>query len=220
VSGGPSRVASSRLRSRGRRSAGTGPRLLAAAAGLLVAVAVVQTLLAGVVAVKWALAFAALIALGELLRLNLPGDREAAPIGTACALAYALLIQVGTTPARHSALQVVAVTGIGMTLGVLPHLAVGRPARVSRMAARLICVACVAYIFRPLAGIKKSRKATGRENTMHKTAGICSGRTRAILMGGSMVAAMMTAMTRNAACQLVCAARSTSTVLARIDAVR
>ena len=61
-------------------------------------VAVVQTLLAGVVAVKWALAFAALIALGELLRLNLPGDREAAPIGTACALAYALLIGSGRCP--------------------------------------------------------------------------------------------------------------------------
>ena len=42
---------------------------------------------------------------------------------------------------------------IGMIIGALPHLAVGRPARVSGMAARLLCVACVAYIFRPLAGI-------------------------------------------------------------------
>ena len=41
---------------------------------------------------------------------------------------------------------------IGMIIGALPHLAVGRPARVSGMAARLLCVACVAYIFRPLAG--------------------------------------------------------------------
>ena len=41
---------------------------------------------------------------------------------------------------------------IGMIIGALPHLAVGRPARLSGMAARLLCVACVAYIFRPLAG--------------------------------------------------------------------
>jgi len=38
-----------------------------------------------------------------------------------------------------------------MIIGALPHLAVGRPARVSGMAVRLLCVACVAYIFRPLA---------------------------------------------------------------------
>ena len=141
-----------RLRTRARRPAGAGPRLLAAGTALLVVLAVVQTLLTGVVEVRWAIAFAALIALGELLRLNLPGDREAAPIGTACALAYALLIRVGPVPARHSALQVVAVTGIGMALGALPHLAVGRPARMASMAARLLAVAVAAFAFRPLAG--------------------------------------------------------------------
>src|SRR6266481_4211355 len=41
---------------------------------------------------------------------------------------------------------------IAIAFGALPHLAVGRPARVSGMAARLLCIACVAYIFRPLAG--------------------------------------------------------------------
>ena len=147
-----SRLVAPGLRAHPRRPAGTVPRLLAGAAGVLVVAAVVQTVLAGVVAVRWAIAFTALIALGELLRLNLPGDREAAPIGTACALAYALLIRVGPVPARHSALQVVAVTGIGMTLGALPHLAVGRPARLPSMAARLIAVAFAAFAFRPLAG--------------------------------------------------------------------
>jgi HD domain len=47
----------------------------------------------------------------------------------------------------------VTVATIGMIIGALPHLAVGRPARVSGMATRLLCVACVAHIFRPLAGI-------------------------------------------------------------------
>jgi len=39
-----------------------------------------------------------------------------------------------------------------MIVGALPHLAVGRPAKVSGMSIRLLCVACVAFIFRPLAG--------------------------------------------------------------------
>ena len=43
-------------------------------------------------------------------------------------------------------------TAIGMIIGALPHLAVGRPAKISGMAIRLLCVACVAFVFRPLAG--------------------------------------------------------------------
>jgi HD domain-containing protein len=38
-----------------------------------------------------------------------------------------------------------------MIVGALPHLAVGRPARLAGMAARLLAVACVAGVFRPLA---------------------------------------------------------------------
>ena len=146
------RLATTGLRARSRRPGGSGQRLFVAATGLAVAACIAQSVSAGVVAPRSAIAFAALIALGELLRLNLPGDREAAPIGTACALAYALLIRVGSVPARHSAFQVVAVTGIGMALGALPHLAVGRPARTAGMASRLLAVACAAFAFRPLAG--------------------------------------------------------------------
>ena len=146
------RLVTTGLRARARRPVGSGQGVLVGASGLLVVIAVAQTAMAGAVDVRDAIAFAALIALGELLRLNLPGDREAAPIGTAGALAYALLIRVGHLPARHSALQVVAVTGIGMIVGVLPHLAVGRPARMAGMASRLLAVACAAFVFRPLAG--------------------------------------------------------------------
>jgi hypothetical protein len=152
VSVSQDRLATTGLRARDRRSPGSGQRLLIAAAALLVAVSIVQTAVAGTVAIRDAIAFAALIALGELLRLTLPGDREAAPIGTAGALAYALLIRVGHVPARHSAFQVVAVAGIGMIVGALPHLAVGRPARLAGMASRLLAVACAAFAFRPLAG--------------------------------------------------------------------
>jgi HD domain len=130
----------------------SGQLLLVAAAGVWLVAAVAQTAAEGLKDPRIAIAFGALIAFGELLRLNLPGDRETAPIGFAGALAYALLIRVGTHVVQLSAEQVVTVATIGMIIGALPHLAVGRPARVSGMAARLLCVACVAYIFRPLAG--------------------------------------------------------------------
>ena len=73
------------------------------------------------------MAFGVLIALGELLRLALPGGREAAPIATAGAMAYALLMYVGGCPASPAALQVITVIAIAMTIGALPHMAAGRP---------------------------------------------------------------------------------------------
>jgi hypothetical protein len=129
----------------------SGQLVLVVAAGLVLVASVAQTAVGGLRDPRVALAFGVLIAFGEVLRLNLPGDRESAPIGLAGALAYALLIRVGTSAAHHSAEQVVTVTAIGMIVGALPHLAVGRPAKVSGMAIRLLCVACVAFIFRSLA---------------------------------------------------------------------
>jgi len=146
-------VAGRRYEPRGfpRQVLDSGQSLLVLFAALLLVAAVAQTAVAGVKGVSAALAFGALIAFGELLRLNLPGDREAAPIAAAGALAYALLLRVGDTPARHTAQQVIAVTAVGMIVGALPHLAVGRPARLPAMAARLLAVATVAAVFRPLA---------------------------------------------------------------------
>jgi HD domain len=132
-----------------RQAIDSGELLLVAGTGMLVAAAAAQTARVGLVQERTAFAFGALIALGELLRLTLPGDRETAPIASAGALAYALLLGVGGVPARQPALQVVAVAAVGMTVGALPHLAAGRPAGVSGMAARLIAVAGVALVFRP-----------------------------------------------------------------------
>ena len=137
----------------GWQSIDSGQLLLVAAAGVLLVAAVAQTAAAGLVQPRDALAFGALIALGELLRLSLPGDREAAPIGSAGALGYALAVKVGTVPALQPALQVVAVTAVGMIVGALPHLAAGRPAGVAGMASRLLAVAFVAIAFRPLANL-------------------------------------------------------------------
>jgi hypothetical protein len=128
----------------------SGQLLLLTAVGMLVVAAVAQTAAVGLTQARDAVAFGALIAFGELLRLSLPGDREAAPIGSAGALGYALVLQIGTTQAGQPALQVVAVTAVGMTVGALPHLAAGRPAGVAGMASRLLAVAFVALVFRPL----------------------------------------------------------------------
>jgi len=146
-------VAGRRYEPRGfpRQVLDSGQSLLVLFAGLLLVAAVAQTAVAGVMDVRAAVAFGALIAFGELLRLNLPGDREAAPIAAAGALAYALLLRVGDIPARHNAQQVIAVTAVGMIVGALPHLAVGRAARLPAMAARLLAVASVAAVFRPIA---------------------------------------------------------------------
>jgi HD domain-containing protein len=142
-----------------RQAMDSGELLLVAGAGMLVAAAVAQTAATSVTQPRNALAFGALIALGELLRLTLPGEREAAPIGSAGALGYALALRVWGEPTSQSALQVIAVTAAGMTLGALPHLAAGRPAGVAGMASRLIAVACVALAFRPLAAMPAIRSS-------------------------------------------------------------
>jgi hypothetical protein len=128
----------------------SGQSLLVLFAGVLLVASVAQTAAIGTRDATTALVFGALIAFGELLRLNMPGDREAAPIATAGALAYALLLRIGNHQATAGAQQVVAVAAIGMIIGALPHLAVGRPSRLAGMAARLLAVACVAGAFRPL----------------------------------------------------------------------
>jgi hypothetical protein len=98
-----------------------------------------------------ALAFGGFIAFGELLRLALPGGREAAPIAMVGAMSYALLLALPKHGnARQSALLVIAVAAVGMTVGALPHIAAGRPAGITGMCGRIVAVACVAFIFRPL----------------------------------------------------------------------
>ncbi|MEV7026282.1 HD domain-containing phosphohydrolase [Kitasatospora sp. NPDC093558] len=132
-----------------------------AAAGLL-AVALAAVAERGVEQPRVALAFTALIALGECVRITLPGDREQAPIGAAGALAYALLGPLRGLPTAHGTLQVVAVTGVGLLLSWLPGLALPHPGRPHRRppwadpvrrdsaARRLLGVGFAAAVFQPL----------------------------------------------------------------------
>ena len=132
----------------------SGRLLLLAVSGMLVLAALATTLTFPPKSLLVAVAFGLFIAFGELLRLALPGGREAAPIAMVGGLAYALLLDLkgSTIPVPHSPLEVIAVAAIGMAVGALPHVAAGRPLGLTGMCTRLVTLACVAFIFRPLAG--------------------------------------------------------------------
>ncbi|MFL6051666.1 MAG: HD-GYP domain-containing protein [Actinoallomurus sp.] len=124
--------------------------LLIAVTGLLVIASVTQVAAVGLVDSRTAVLFGALIAVGELLRMLVPGNREVAPIASAGALGYALLLKVGAESAAHSAFQVVTVTACGTMAGALPHIAVGRIPKLDALARRILTPSVVAFIFRPI----------------------------------------------------------------------
>jgi hypothetical protein len=149
----------------------TGRLLLLTFTSVLVVIALARTAVSPpFYAPDVAIAFGLYIAFGELLRLVLPGGREAAPIAMSAALSYAMVLTIAAgpphqpAPGRHLAsgaaqqpihgappLQVVLVAAIGMAIGSLPHIAAGRRAGLTGMSARLVAVACVAFIFNALA---------------------------------------------------------------------
>lgn len=141
----------------------TGRLLLLSLAATLVGVSLERTLTQepSFHAPKVAIVFGAYIAFGELLRLVLPGGRQVAPIAMSAALSYAMVIKIAG-PSQHlppgapeqgffhgaPAFQVVLVAAVGMVIGSLPHIAAGRRAGLTGMSARLVAVACVAFVFR------------------------------------------------------------------------
>jgi HD domain len=145
----------------------TGRLLLITFTASLVVVAIARTAVPpNFDAANVAIAFGLYIGFGELLRLVLPGGREAAPIAMSAALSYAMVLRIAG-PLRDQApggppiskfifgappLQVVFVAAVGMVIGSLPHIAAGRRAGLTGMSARLVAVASVAFIFHPLAG--------------------------------------------------------------------
>ncbi|HEX6473385.1 MAG TPA: HD domain-containing phosphohydrolase [Streptosporangiaceae bacterium] len=129
----------------------SGQLLLISSVALLVVVAVTQVTAVGLDHASAAVVFGALIAIGELARMEMPGGREVAPIASAAGLGYALLVGVGDDGVTYSALQVVTVAAVGMLIGSLPHIAVGRSPHIDAMARRLASVSLVAFCFRPVA---------------------------------------------------------------------
>ncbi|MFD9336499.1 HD-GYP domain-containing protein [Streptomyces sp. NPDC060028] len=129
------------------------------AAGGLIAVALGHTLWNGLVEPGTALAFGALIVIGELARRDAGGDtagtagaalHRTAPLGSAGALGYALLGPAAGRPTHHGVLQIVAVVVAAALVGIVPHIARGRGPALDHLARRVLTVTFAAACFQPL----------------------------------------------------------------------
>ncbi|MGW6690278.1 HD-GYP domain-containing protein [Streptomyces sp. NPDC054961] len=96
-----------------------------------------------------ALAFGTLITIGELARRDAV-LRHPAPLGSAGALAYALLGQSAGQPTHHGVLQTVAVAVAAALAGIVPHIARGRCPAPDHLARRVLTVTFAAVCFLPL----------------------------------------------------------------------
>ncbi|MBT2402926.1 HD domain-containing protein [Streptomyces sp. ISL-87] len=123
------------------------------AAGVLALAGLGHTLWNGVVEAGVALAFGMLITIGGLARrddLNDLHDRRPAPLGSAGALAYALLGPNAGHPTHHGVLQIVAVVVAAALVGIVPHIARGRGPALDHVARRVLTVGFAAVCFQPL----------------------------------------------------------------------
>ncbi|MFJ5020013.1 HD-GYP domain-containing protein [Streptomyces goshikiensis] len=144
------------------------------AAVALAAAGLGHTLWHGVAEPGTALAFAALVALGELARRDhhehraasaghLPAeDRRPAPLGSAAALTYALLGEAAGHPTRHGALQTVAVVFAAALAAAVPYIARGGGRALDHVARRVLTVAFAAACFQPLHDSGRLEDLTGR----------------------------------------------------------
>ncbi|MGW0881082.1 HD-GYP domain-containing protein [Streptomyces sp. NPDC002671] len=128
----------------------TALRLIHGSAALTAAVSLAVTLWTGVEQRGVALAFGLLIAVGELSRWSGPHLKQAAPLGAAGSLSYALLGADAGAPTRHGAAQVVTVVLAAALLGAVPHIWQGRTPTLDHLARRILTVGFTAVCFQPL----------------------------------------------------------------------
>lgn len=118
----------------------SGPVVLLA--GLVVIVAVTNTVMSDLThEVLWyCIAFALFIAVGEVMRLTLPGGRQSAPLASAGALAFALLPQWSGSEGVYGVptFLAVAVVTVGSILGSVPRAFARRSVLVEELARRVI----------------------------------------------------------------------------------
>lgn len=124
--------------------------LIHGSAALLAAVCLGVTLWTGLEQRGIALAFGVFVALGELTRWTGPRVREAAPLGAAGALSYALLGEVAGRPSVHGVAQVVSVVLAASLAGCVPNIARGRGPAIDHLARRVLTVGFAAVCFQPL----------------------------------------------------------------------
>ncbi|OQD52197.1 metal-dependent phosphohydrolase [Streptomyces phaeoluteigriseus] len=124
--------------------------VLHGAAGLLVVASLFVVLRSGLAERPVALAFGVLMAVGELTRWSGPGLREAAPLGSAASLSYALLGEHAGHATHHGVAQVVAVVVAASLLGSVPHIARGQGPVLDHLVRRVLAVGFAAVCFQPL----------------------------------------------------------------------
>jgi hypothetical protein len=146
-------------------SSGSGPRRAVLVAGFSVGVlGFTMTMANGVPQPRVAVPFAVLVLAGELLRVNLPGDRDSSPIGGAAALAYSLLVFLHDGDrAVHGVATVIAVVFTASVASALIHEALQRDARTTDLARRILATAAAAASYRlVLLGSSVSSISVGR----------------------------------------------------------
>jgi HD domain-containing protein len=120
-------------------------------AALLLAGALAGTFWHGLRQPAVAASFGLVIAVGALVRSELPGlGARLGPVGAAGVLGYALLGAVQGAPARQDVLQVVAVAAAAGTAGLAPHIARGRAPGLDEVARGVLTTAFAAACARPL----------------------------------------------------------------------
>lgn len=97
-----------------------------------------------------ALAFGVLVGVGEWARWTGAEVREAAPLGAAGGLAYALLGADAGVASHDGAFQVVTVVCAASLLGNVPHIAHGRRPTLDHLTRRVLTVGFAAVCYQPL----------------------------------------------------------------------
>ena len=148
-----------------KASSGAGARRAVLTGGFALGIAAFAlTLRQGVPQLEVAASFVLLVLVGELLRVNLPGDRDSSPIGAAAALAYSLLVVLDNGDADHGVATVISVVFVAGLASALIHAALDRDARTTDLARRIIAVAAAAASFRlVLLGSSLEHVAVGRQ---------------------------------------------------------
>lgn len=102
----------------------------------------------GIARLDVAASFAALVAIGDLMRVRLPGNRPAVPIALAAAIGYAMIFDVGGKPIQQSVAQVIWVVAGGCCVGSAVQALAGRRPQWTLLARRVVSAALVATAFR------------------------------------------------------------------------
>lgn len=141
----------------GRRAPGSLLLLVVYGAATALAVAALAwTAARGVAAPGTALAFGALIAVGEAVRCGVTAPeqvREPAPLAAVGALGYAVHGQVADAGGAFGPLQAVAVVVAASLVGLVPLLALGHPAGLDHLARRVLAIALAALCCQSAAAV-------------------------------------------------------------------